>query len=46
VQTKGGSFTGENKDYYRFKMGKHTVIPGFEEAVATMKVGARACMQV
>jgi FKBP-type peptidyl-prolyl cis-trans isomerase len=36
---KGSSFTGEDKDYFRFTMGQDQVIPGFEEAVAGMKVG-------
>lgn len=36
---KGGSFTGDDKDFLRFKLGEHQVIPAFEEAVATMKVG-------
>lgn len=38
MQPKGGSFTGEDKDYLRFVLGSHSVIPAFEEAVATMKV--------
>lgn len=36
---KGSSFTGENKDFYRFPLGSGQVIPGFDEAVAGMKVG-------
>lgn len=36
---KGSSFTGENKDYLRFVLGTHSVIPGFEEAVLGMKPG-------
>jgi FKBP-type peptidyl-prolyl cis-trans isomerase len=36
---KGSSFTGENKDFYRFQLGSGAVIPGFEEAVAGMRVG-------
>ncbi|KAI8468076.1 MAG: putative FKBP-type peptidyl-prolyl cis-trans isomerase 7, chloroplastic [Monoraphidium minutum] len=36
---KGSSFTGENKDFYRFELGSGKVIPGFEEAIAGMKVG-------
>lgn len=36
---KGGSFTGDDKDFLRFKLGEHQVIPAFEEAVASMKVG-------
>lgn len=37
-QAKGGSFTGDEKDFLRFKLGEHQVIPAFEEAVASMKV--------
>lgn len=37
-QPKGGSFTGDEKDFLRFKLGDHSVIPAFEEAVASMKV--------
>lgn len=36
---KGGSFTGDDKDFLRFTLGQHQVIPAFEEAVAGMKVG-------
>lgn len=36
---KGSSFSGDNKDYYRWVLGNGTVIPAFEEAVAGMKVG-------
>lgn len=39
LQAKGGSFTGDNKEYLRFVLGQHDVIPAFEEAVAGMKVG-------
>lgn len=38
TQPKGGSFTGDDKDFLRFKLGQHQVIPAFEEAVASMKV--------
>lgn len=38
LQSKGGSFTGDDKDFLRFKLGGGQVIPGFEEAVASMKV--------
>ena len=41
LQPKGSSFTGENKDFYRFVIGQHSVIPAFEEAVTGMKVRAR-----
>jgi hypothetical protein len=43
VQPKGGSFTGDDKDFLRFKLGEHQVIPAFEEAVATMKVSRQGC---
>eukprot|EP00955_Chlamydomonas_euryale_P076503 362682-Chlamydomonas_euryale.AAC.6 len=36
---KGSSFSGENKDYIRFKLGDGTMIPAVEEAVVGMKVG-------
>lgn len=36
---KGSAFTGDDKDFYPFVLGAHTVIPAFEEAVATMKAG-------
>ncbi|KXZ51335.1 hypothetical protein GPECTOR_13g822 [Gonium pectorale] len=36
---KGSSFTGDNKDFYRFVLGEGKVIPAFEEAVASMKPG-------
>ena len=38
-QAKGGAFTGDDKEFFRFQLGAHTVIPAFEEAVAGMKVG-------
>ncbi|GBG63459.1 hypothetical protein CBR_g38077 [Chara braunii] len=38
-KAKGGSFEGNEKDFYRFRLGKDKVIPAFEEAIATMKVG-------
>lgn len=38
VQAKGGAFTGDEKEYFRFVLGSRTVIPAFEEAVAGMKV--------
>lgn len=40
AQAKGGSFVGDNKDFFRFRLGEHTVIPAFEEAVETMKVSS------
>lgn len=39
-KTKGGSFTGDSKDYYRVKLGTNQVIPAFEEALASMKPGS------
>eukprot|EP00879_Flechtneria_rotunda_P009077 GHRR01009504.1.p1 GENE.GHRR01009504.1~~GHRR01009504.1.p1 ORF type:complete len:268 (+),score=68.52 GHRR01009504.1:109-912(+) len=36
---KGGSFMGDDKDFLHIVLGKHEVIPAFEEAVSTMKVG-------
>ncbi|GAB4822732.1 hypothetical protein N2152v2_009778 [Parachlorella kessleri] len=36
---KGGAFTGDEKEFYRFKLGQQEVIPAFEEAVAGMQVG-------
>eukprot|EP00200_Dunaliella_tertiolecta_P003284 CAMPEP_0202351604 /NCGR_PEP_ID=MMETSP1126-20121109/8169_1 /ASSEMBLY_ACC=CAM_ASM_000457 /TAXON_ID=3047 /ORGANISM="Dunaliella tertiolecta, Strain CCMP1320" /LENGTH=210 /DNA_ID=CAMNT_0048943727 /DNA_START=175 /DNA_END=807 /DNA_ORIENTATION=+ len=36
---KGSAFTGEDKDFLRFRLGDHTMMPGFEEAVQGMKVG-------
>lgn len=38
-KAKGGSFEGNEKDFYRFKVGANQVIPAFEEAIATMQVG-------
>lgn len=36
---KGSSFTGDNKEFYRFKLGSGSVIAGFDEAVAGMRAG-------
>jgi len=36
---KGSSFSGEDKDFYRFQLGSGQVIPAVEEAVAGMKPG-------
>ncbi|GFR43809.1 hypothetical protein Agub_g4934 [Astrephomene gubernaculifera] len=36
---KGSSFSGDNKDFFRFVLGQGRVIPAFEEAVASMKPG-------
>lgn len=38
-KAKGGSFEGNEKSYFRFKLGSHEVIPAFEEAISTMKMG-------
>lgn len=38
-KAKGGAFTGDEKDFFRFKLGDPGVIPAFNEAVAGMKVG-------
>ncbi|KAH7279846.1 hypothetical protein KP509_37G040000 [Ceratopteris richardii] len=36
---KGGSFEGNEKDFFRFRVGNHEVIPAFEEAISTMSLG-------
>ncbi|KAL2927549.1 Peptidyl-prolyl cis-trans isomerase FKBP19 chloroplastic, partial [Bienertia sinuspersici] len=38
-KTKGGSFEGDDKDYFKFKIGSEEVIPAFEEAVSGMSLG-------
>ncbi|WVZ05151.1 hypothetical protein V8G54_018497 [Vigna mungo] len=38
-KTKGGSFVGDDKDFFRFKVGYNEVIPAFEEAVSGMALG-------
>ncbi|KAG0615407.1 hypothetical protein M758_5G038600 [Ceratodon purpureus] len=38
-KAKGGSFEGDDKVFFKFRLGNSEVIPAFEEAVATMKVG-------
>jgi FKBP-type peptidyl-prolyl cis-trans isomerase len=38
-KAKGGAFTGDEKVFFRFKLGDPGVIPAFNEAVAGMKVG-------
>ncbi|GLJ44604.1 hypothetical protein SUGI_0937460 [Cryptomeria japonica] len=38
-KSKGGSFEGNDKDYFKFQLGSKQVIPAFEEAVASMSVG-------
>jgi FKBP-type peptidyl-prolyl cis-trans isomerase len=37
---KGSSFVDDDKEYYRFTLGKDKVIPAIQEAVADMKPGA------
>ncbi|CAM6092442.1 unnamed protein product [Calypogeia fissa] len=38
-KAKGGSFEGNEKAYFKFKVGEDQVIPAFEEAIKTMRVG-------
>ncbi|CAI5510594.1 unnamed protein product [Closterium sp. Naga37s-1] len=38
-KAKGGSFEGNEKDFFRYRVGQGEVIPAFEEAVASMKLG-------
>ncbi|KAJ6797746.1 peptidyl-prolyl cis-trans isomerase FKBP19, chloroplastic isoform X1 [Iris pallida] len=38
-KTKGGSFEGEDKAFFKFKLGSQEVIPAFEEAVKGMAPG-------
>ncbi|XP_027349745.1 peptidyl-prolyl cis-trans isomerase FKBP19, chloroplastic isoform X4 [Abrus precatorius] len=38
-KTKGGSFEGDDKDFFKFKIGSNEVIPAFEEAVSGMALG-------
>ena len=38
-KSRGGSFTGDTKDYLRLKVGDERVIPGFNQALLGMKVG-------
>lgn len=38
-KAKGGSFEGNEKNYLRFRLGTHEVIPAFEEAIMTMNLG-------
>ncbi|KAB1202440.1 Peptidyl-prolyl cis-trans isomerase FKBP19, chloroplastic [Morella rubra] len=38
-KTKGGSFEGNDKDFYKFRIGSHEVIAAFEEAVSGMALG-------
>ncbi|XP_062225223.1 peptidyl-prolyl cis-trans isomerase FKBP19, chloroplastic-like [Phragmites australis] len=38
-KTKGGSFEGGDKDFFKFKLGTGQVIPAFEEAITGMAPG-------
>ncbi|KAK4780719.1 hypothetical protein SAY87_016825 [Trapa incisa] len=38
-KTKGGSFEGNEKDFFKFRIGSEEVIPAFEEAVVGMAPG-------
>ncbi|XP_027100460.1 peptidyl-prolyl cis-trans isomerase FKBP19, chloroplastic-like [Coffea arabica] len=38
-KTKGGSFEGGDKEFYKFKIGSEEVIPAFQEAVSGMALG-------
>ncbi|OAE18091.1 hypothetical protein AXG93_2899s1200 [Marchantia polymorpha subsp. ruderalis] len=38
-KAKGGSFEGSERDYFKFRVGGDEVIPAFEEAIKTMRVG-------
>ncbi|KAF5953373.1 hypothetical protein HYC85_006229 [Camellia sinensis] len=38
-KTKGGSFEGDDKDFYKFRIGYQQVIPAFEEAISGMALG-------
>ncbi|KAK1272031.1 hypothetical protein QJS04_geneDACA020991 [Acorus gramineus] len=38
-KTKGGSFEGDEKDFFKFRLGSQQVIPAFEEAIMGMAPG-------
>ncbi|GAB2277581.1 Peptidyl-prolyl cis-trans isomerase fkbp19, chloroplastic, variant 2 [Dionaea muscipula] len=38
-KTKGGSFEGEDKEFFKFRIGSQEVIPAFEEAISGMSLG-------
>ncbi|KAE8696630.1 Peptidyl-prolyl cis-trans isomerase FKBP19 [Hibiscus syriacus] len=38
-KSKGGSFVGDDKDFFKFRLGSQEVIPAFEEAVSGMTLG-------
>lgn len=37
-KTKGGSFEGDDKAFYKFRVGSQEVIPAFEEAISGMSI--------
>ena len=39
-KARGGAFTGDDKAFFRFRLGDPGVLPAFNEAVASMKVGS------
>jgi FKBP-type peptidyl-prolyl cis-trans isomerase 2 len=39
-KSKGGAFTGDEKDFFRFKADDASVIPAFREAIVGMRVGS------
>ncbi|KAM6570591.1 hypothetical protein CsatB_018576 [Cannabis sativa] len=39
-KTKGGSFEGDDKDFFKFRIGSQEVIPAFEEAITGMTIGS------
>ncbi|XVF02102.1 hypothetical protein REPUB_Repub04eG0147400 [Reevesia pubescens] len=44
-KTKGGSFVGDDKDFFKFRLGSQEVIPAFEEAISGMSLGGvRRCL--
>ncbi|KAL6294116.1 hypothetical protein ACE6H2_002258 [Prunus campanulata] len=38
-KTKGGSFEGDDKAFFKFRVGSQEVIPAFEEAISGMALG-------
>jgi FKBP-type peptidyl-prolyl cis-trans isomerase len=38
-KARGGAFTGDDKDFFRFRLGDPAVLPAFNEAVVGMRVG-------
>ncbi|XP_050372807.1 peptidyl-prolyl cis-trans isomerase FKBP19, chloroplastic isoform X2 [Argentina anserina] len=38
-KTKGGSFEGDDKAFFKFRVGSQEVIPAFEEAITGMSIG-------